>query len=75
MIYNAPIRDMLFLLNEWLGLERLTALPGYEEVDNDLIEAILEEANRFSSTELLAINREGDEHAAVFEDGSVRTPP
>jgi hypothetical protein len=75
MIYNAPIRDMLFLLNEWQGLERLTALPGYEEVDIDLIEAILEEANRFSSTELLAINREGDEHAAVFEDGSVRTPP
>lgn len=75
MIYNAPIRDMLFLLNEWQGLERLTTLPGYEEVDIDLIEAILEEANRFSSSELLAINREGDEHGAIFEKGTVRTPP
>jgi len=75
MIYNAPIKDMLFLLNEWIGLENLTSLPGYEEVDADLVEAILEEAGRFASTELLTINREGDEHGAVFENGTVRTPP
>jgi butyryl-CoA dehydrogenase len=75
MIYNAPIRDMLFLVNEWLGLDRLTALPGYEEVDADLLEAILEEAGKFASTELLTINRDGDEHGVVLEDGSVKTPP
>jgi len=75
MIYNAPVRDMLFLVNEWLGLDRVTALPGYEEVDADLIEAVLEEAGKFCVTELLTINREGDEHGAVYEDGEVRTPP
>ena len=75
MIYNAPIKDMLFLVNEWLGLDRLTSLPGYEDFDADLLEAILEEAGKFASTELLAINREGDEHGAIFEDGAVRTPP
>jgi alkylation response protein AidB-like acyl-CoA dehydrogenase len=75
MIYNAPIKDMLFLVNEWIGIDRLNALPGYEEVDTDLIEAVLEEAGKFASTELLAINREGDEHGARFEDGSVTTPP
>ncbi len=75
MIYNAPIKDMLFLLNEWIGLDRLSSLPGYEEVDADLIEAILEEAGKFCSTELLEINRDGDEHGAVHEGGSVRTPP
>jgi len=75
MNYNAPIKDMLFLVNEWLGLDRLTALPGYEDFDADLLEAILEEAGKFASTELLAINREGDEHGTIFEDGAVRTPP
>ena len=75
MIYNAPIKDMLFLVNEWIGIDRLNALPGYEEVDTDLIEAVLEEAGKFASTELLAINREGDEHGARFEDGRVTTPP
>jgi alkylation response protein AidB-like acyl-CoA dehydrogenase len=75
MIYNAPIKDMLFLVNEWLGIDRVTALPGFEEVDADLFEAVLEEADRFASNVLLPINREGDEHAAVFKDGSVTTPP
>ena len=75
MIYNAPIRDMLFLVNEWIGIDRLNALPGYEEVDADLIEAVLEEAGKFASTELLAINREGDEVGATFADGNVTTPP
>ncbi len=75
MKYDAPIKDMLFLIRDWIGLERLTALPGYEEVDADLVEAILEEAGKFCATEVLAINRTGDEHGAVHEDGAVRTPP
>lgn len=75
MIYNAPIREMMFLVNEWMGLDSLTSLPGNEEVDADLIEAILEEAGKFASTELLAINREGDEYGARFKDGNVETPP
>ena len=75
MIYNAPVRDMLFLLNEWIGIDRLNSLPGFEEVDSDLVEAVLEEAGKFASGELLAINREGDEHGAVYSDGDVTTPP
>ncbi|MDH3664672.1 MAG: acyl-CoA dehydrogenase family protein, partial [Alphaproteobacteria bacterium] len=75
MIYNAPIKDMLFLVNEWIGLDKLTSLPGYEEVDADLLEAILEEAGKFASTELLTINRVGDEHGAKFANGAVQTPP
>jgi len=35
----------------------------------------LEEAGKFASTELLAINREGDEHGATFDNGNVITPP
>jgi len=75
MIYSAPIQDMLFLIREWIGIDRLASLPGYEEVDADLVEAILEEAGKFASTELLAINREGDEHGAKFDNGNVTTPP
>jgi alkylation response protein AidB-like acyl-CoA dehydrogenase len=75
MIYNAPIQDMLFLIRECVGIDKLNALPGYEEVDIDLIEAVLEEAGKFASSELLAINRDGDEHGAVFDNGNVTTPP
>ncbi|MDA0707010.1 MAG: acyl-CoA dehydrogenase family protein [Proteobacteria bacterium] len=75
MIYNAPIKDMLFLLNECFGLDTVRALPGNEEVDTDLLETILEEAGKFCSTELLTINQAGDEHGAVHADGAVTTPP
>ena len=75
MIYNAPTKDMLFLLNEWLGLDKLTVLPGNEDFDADLLEAVLEEAGKFCSTELLTLNQTGDEHGAVHENGEVRTPP
>jgi len=75
MIYNAPTKDMLFLLNEWIGLDKLTALPGNEDFDADLLEAVLEEAGKFCSTELLPLNQTGDEHGAVHENGEVRTPP
>lgn len=66
---------MLFLVDEWMGIGKLSALPGYEEFDRDILEAVLEEAGKFSSAELLPINREGDEHGAVFSDGNVTTPP
>ncbi len=75
MIYKAPIRDMMFLTTEWLGMDRINALPGFEEIDADLFEAILEEAGKFCSTEVLAINQIGDEVGAVHENGNVTTPP
>jgi alkylation response protein AidB-like acyl-CoA dehydrogenase len=75
VIYSAPVKDMMFLLEEWIGIDRIAALPGCAEVDADVARFILEEAGRFCSQELLPINRIGDEHGAVFEDGEVSTPP
>src|SRR4029077_19063856 len=35
--YTAPLRDMRFVLNELAGTDRLRALPGCEEIGDDLI--------------------------------------
>ncbi len=75
MIYNAPLEDMLFLVDEWIGLDRIRELRGHEELDRDMVEAILDEAAKFCINELLPINREGDEIGAVLKDGVVITPP
>lgn len=75
MIYNAPVADMMFLVRDWLGIDKLNALPGYEDVDAELLEAILEEAGKFCSNEVLTINRQGDEIGAKFNNGRVTTPP
>ena len=66
---------MLFLYSEVLNGQALQQLPGFEEVDADLVAAILEEAGRFAENVLLPINREGDEVGCVFADGEVTTPP
>ena len=74
--YEAPLRDMRFVLHEVLGVEAgFSALPGQEETSTELINAVLEEAAKLCEEMLLPLNRIGDEHGCVFENGVVRTPP
>ena len=47
--YVAPLRDMQFVLRELAGLDAVGGLPGYEEVNEELASAILEEAGKFAS--------------------------
>ena len=62
--YIAPVRDMQFVIRELAGLERLTALPGYEEVTLELADAVLEEAAKLDSEVLAPLNKTGDEQGA-----------
>ena len=66
---------MMFLIDEFVGLDNITSLPGYEDLDRESIEFILEEAGRFCSNELLPINRQGDEEGALHQNGEVVSPP
>ena len=73
--YQAPLRDMRFVLHELLDAEkRFTSIPGYEEATTDIIDAILEEAAKLSENVILPTNRIGDEEGCRFENGVVRTP-
>ena len=71
--YIAPLRDMLFVLREVAPLDRLSALPGFEEVNLDLATAILEEAGKFASGVLSPLNVSGDREGARWHEGEVRT--
>ena len=74
-IYQAPLRDMQFVLHELLGVEReFAALPGFEETTRDLIDPVLEEAAKLCENVLFPLLRVGDEEGCTFEDGEVRTP-
>ena len=46
--YNAPIRDMQFVMRELADLEAVAALPGCEDAAPDVVDAILEEAGKFA---------------------------
>ncbi len=71
--YIAPVREMLFAMNELAGLEEISALPGNEEVSADLVEAILDEAGKFASEVLAPINASGDRQGNKWDRGAVTT--
>ena len=73
--YIAPIRDMQFVMQELAGLDQVLALPGYEEADQDLVDAILEEAGKFAGEVLAPLNRVGDTEGCRWEAGQVTTAP
>ncbi len=73
--YSAPIRDMQFVMRELAGFDEVAQLPGNEEVSADLVDAILEEADKFANGVLAPLNRIGDQEGARWHDGEVSTAP
>ncbi|MEM9681741.1 MAG: acyl-CoA dehydrogenase family protein [Pseudomonadota bacterium] len=71
--YNAPLRDISFTLNELGLLDEVAALPGCEDVNEELADAIVEEAGKFSRDVLAPLNASGDQQGASLENGVVRT--
>ena len=72
--YIAPVDDLRFALKLALK-EDLTTWPGFEDASPDLIDAVLEEAARFSKDVLSPINYLGDQTPPVVNEGVVTTSP
>ena len=73
--FKVPLRDMRFSLQEVFNYTRRCAeLGGYEEVGDDLLDAILEEASKFVEQELAPINQSGDQEGCQWNDSVVTTP-
>ena len=73
--YAAPIRDMKFVINELVGLDQISALPGCEEVTPDLVDAVLEEAGKFAAGVLDPLNKPGDRTGARLDNNVVTAAP
>ncbi|MBC8740058.1 acyl-CoA dehydrogenase [Paraburkholderia sp. UCT31] len=75
MSYSAPVKDMLFAINELAGLEHVSTLPGFEDATVETAQAVLEEAARFNADVLAPLNVEGDRNPSSWTDGAVTASP
>jgi alkylation response protein AidB-like acyl-CoA dehydrogenase len=73
MSYNAPLKDMLFVLNELAGLSAINQLPGCEDATTDTVEAVLEENAKFCGNVIAPLNHTSDKKPSFFHDGQVTT--
>lgn len=73
--YSAPVRDMRFVIEEWLQAPAAWAdIERFSHLDAELAWQVLEEAAKFASGELSPLNAIGDRQGCSWEDGNVRTP-
>jgi butyryl-CoA dehydrogenase len=73
--YQAPLREMRFVLRELAGLAQVQALPGSEEATDDTVDAVLEECARLTHEVVSPLNRDGDMRPATWDNGTVTTTP
>ena len=75
--YKAPLRDMQFVMQDLLNYEKhYQSMPACEEVNHELIDAILGEASKFSEEIVAPLNTVGDQAGCQLqENGEVLTPP
>ena len=69
--YNAPLKDMQFVLTELANLAEINALPGCEDATPDTVEAVLEENAKFCRDVIAPLNRVGDKDPSYWKDGAV----
>jgi alkylation response protein AidB-like acyl-CoA dehydrogenase len=73
--YSAPLAEMRFALDAIAGLGEIAALPGYGAAASpETVDAILEEAAKFSGEVLAPLNAVGDRERSRLENGIVHTP-
>ncbi|MBA4315890.1 MAG: acyl-CoA dehydrogenase [Limnobacter sp.] len=73
MSYNAPVKDMMFVLKELAGLDQVSQLPGCEDATEETVDAVLNENAKFTSEVVAPLNWSGDVEAANWKDGVVTT--
>jgi alkylation response protein AidB-like acyl-CoA dehydrogenase len=76
MGYQPPIRDILFVMKELLGLDELLTFEPFSHVDTEDVAGLLAESGRFNAEVVAPLNQVGDQQpSSIDADGNVTTPP
>ncbi len=71
--YQPPMRDYRFILEQLLDIYQQPKLQGFDEVDPELVNAILEGMADFSTGVMLPLNSVGDLQGCRLEADGVKT--
>lgn len=74
--YKAPLENMNFVLFDVLNAGQLAEQPGYEDANEEMFRAVMDEAAKLAERVMLPVNASGDQEGCTFnpEDFSVKTP-
>jgi len=72
--YQAPVKDMLFVMRDLSDLNKINQLPGFEEATADLAEAILDEAAQLAAEVIAPTNTVGDVQGTRVDGDRVIVP-
>ena len=75
--YTAPLRDMQFVLFDVLGMQAQYQRLGFASAQRDVLDAVIEEAARFTQDVLAPLNAIGDAAGCRYDKttGAVASPP
>lgn len=74
-LYEAPLDDMRFALRHLVGGGDIMGCPGFEDLDEELVNSILTECAKVCQESLSPVNYSGHvEHARHIGDGRVQVP-
>jgi alkylation response protein AidB-like acyl-CoA dehydrogenase len=72
--YKAPVRDIKFVMQELLDCDKHYKKLGYDDASEDMVDAIISEAAKFTEQVIAPLNQIGDEQGCTWTDGVVTTP-
>ena len=73
-MYQAPLRDLRFVLHELLDTQRLAGTEAFADYSAELADSVLSEAARFAEQVLEPLNQSGDREGAQWTADGVTTP-
>jgi len=72
--YNAPLREIEFVLNDVLNVGQLAKLPAFADATPDTLIGLIEEAAKLVQEEIAPLNASGDQQGCKWNNGEVKVP-
>ncbi len=73
MSYQAPVKDLLFNIKHLAAIDRIAAMPGFEDAGFETAQAVLEECARFNEGVVAPLNFPADQAPSSHSGTEVTT--